>query len=144
MLFIAYLSSQVRITIEINPAFIQKRNLLKQHIKYYITIILEKVLKLQDNNLNEWMTHLLTLLINCQELVIKNKISDHMRIRKTQVEKIKDENSMWDRTSPGISISFACFTIANVKLFPLNGNTGMWDWLTYKWQEKVPLSCSKI
>lgn len=89
-----------------------------KYYRYYHDFA-KKVLFLPDRNLNEWMTHLLTLLHYCQELAMRNKISDNMRIRKTQVEKAKDEKSMWDRTSSEISLSFACFTFAHMKWFPI-------------------------
>lgn len=45
------------------------------------------------------MTHLLRLLSHCcQELVMKNRILDHGRTRKTQVEKAKDEHSIRNRS----------------------------------------------
>lgn len=59
----------------------------------------QKVLPLQDGNLNEWMTHSLRLISHCsQELTMRNRLLDWLRTRNTQVEKAKGENSTWHRS----------------------------------------------
>lgn len=59
-----------------------------------------KALPLQDRNINEWATHWLRLffLMVVKSWLWEMGLLDHVRTRKTHVEKAKDKNSTWDRS----------------------------------------------